>query len=725
MSDHGLYIQLFSPHGLIRGSSPELGKDADTGGQVKYVLELASALGNHPQIERVDLFTRLIRDKRISDDYGQPMEELSDNVRIVRMACGPAKYLRKELLWPYLDEFIDNTIKFIKQQNRIPDVFHGHYADGGYIAMELAAAYDAPFLFTGHSLGRNKEAKLLAEKISPARIDKHYRMAKRIEVEEQIIANADLIITSTRQEITHQYGLYKNYPKATYKVITPGIDVENFYPYYYHQTDPKGRSESARRTRVDLLRELYRFWVTPHKPFILALCRPDKRKNIHGLIEAYGKNKELQAIANLAIFAGIRKDIQIMEENEKSVLTDMLLMMDFFDLYGKMAIPKKHDFESEVPELYRLCAESGGVFINPALVEPFGITLIEASACGLPIVATDDGGPVDIITNCNNGFLVDVSHIDDVGEALTTVLSDRTRWDAFSRSGIDGVRKHYSWQSHCIKTVEAIFSLAPFDSMRIPLMSSHSRTRKPFGKRLTEIAKLLITDIDNTLVGDDHQLENLLGLLEQNKVRVGWGVATGRSLDLTLDVMTEYNIPVPDVLVCSVGTEIYYGPDLRTDKGWQSHIEHLWNPEAIKATLEQHAFLTPQEAEGQRRFKISYYMDDEAELLALVHKSLQNAKLRYELIYSHGQFLDILPHRASKGKAVGYLQDKWKMSPEDIMVAGDSGNDEDMLKGQHLGLVVGNHSNDLEHLKGEQAIYFSEYSHAGGIIDGLSYYRFI
>ena len=97
-----------------------------------------------------------------------------------------------------------------------------------------------------------------------------------------------------------------------------------------------------------------------------------------------------------------------MEENEREVLTDMLLQMDRFDLYGKLAIPKKHDFATEVPELYRLCAESRGVFVNPALVEPFGLTLIEASACGLPIVATNDGGPVDIVTNCDNGILVDV-----------------------------------------------------------------------------------------------------------------------------------------------------------------------------------------------------------------------------------------------------------------------------------------------------------------------------
>ena len=82
------------------------------------------------------------------------------------------------------------------------------------------------------------------------------------------------------------------------------------------------------------------------------------------------------------------------------------------------AIRSYYDFATEVPALYRLCAQSRGVFVNPALVEPFGLTLIEASACGLPIVATNDGGPVDIIGNCDSGILVDVSHPQEISRAL-------------------------------------------------------------------------------------------------------------------------------------------------------------------------------------------------------------------------------------------------------------------------------------------------------------------
>ena len=129
-----------------------------------------------------------------------------------------------------------------------------------------------------------------------------------------------------------------------------------------------------------------KFFITINKPLILSLCRPDRRKNISGLITAYGENKELQKKANLAIYAGIRDDIQTMEENEREVLTEILLLMDKYNLYGKMAIPKKHDTDIEVPELYRMAAKTGGVFVNAALSETFGLSLIKAVASGVPVV---------------------------------------------------------------------------------------------------------------------------------------------------------------------------------------------------------------------------------------------------------------------------------------------------------------------------------------------------
>ncbi|MBU4034677.1 MAG: glycosyltransferase, partial [Proteobacteria bacterium] len=290
MKTSGLYLQLFSIHGLVRGKSLELGRDADTGGQVKYVLELARSLAARPDVAQVDLITRLIVDKTVSSDYSQPIEPLSDKARIVRIQCGGRKYMRKELLWSHLDEMVDKTLKFIKSSGRVPDVFHGHYADGGYVAGELARIFGSPFIFTGHSMGAHKKKKLLSEGLTQEDINRRYHIDHRIVVEERIIKDAEQIFVSTNHEIKKQYALYANYKAGNYLVNPPGIDVETFYPHYALQLDADAGDESTRQARVVLLRELHRFWVSPEKPFILALCRPDQRKNIGGLITAYGED---------------------------------------------------------------------------------------------------------------------------------------------------------------------------------------------------------------------------------------------------------------------------------------------------------------------------------------------------------------------------------------------------------------------------------------------------
>lgn len=151
----------------------------------------------------------------------------------------------------------------------------------------------------------------------------------------------------------------------------------------------------------------------------------------------------------------------------------------------------------------------------------------------------------------------------------------------------------------------------------------------------------------------------------------------------------------------------------------------MWKPEMIKETLASFEWLIFQEAEGQRSHKISYYLENTGDRLKRIEKALAEQKLRCQVIYSHGQFLDILPYRASKGKAVNYLQYKYEFLPRFVMVAGDSGNDADMLQGKTRGLIVGNHSDELNHLKDTPRIYFSQGEYAAGIIEGLQHYGII
>jgi len=100
-------------------------------------------------------------------------------------------------------------------------------------------------------------------------------------------------------------------------------------------------------------------------------------------------------------------------------------------------------------------------------------------------------------------------------------------------------------------------------------------------------------------------------------------------------------------------------------------------------------------------------------------------KCRYNLIYSHNKYHDILPFRACKGKAIRYLSYKWTIPLRQILVCGDSGNDEEMLRGEPLAVVVGNYSRELDVLKGVRNIYFAKEPCAGGILEGIKRYQFI
>lgn len=107
-----------------------------------------------------------------------------------------------------------------------------------------------------------------------------------------------------------------------------------------------------------------------------------------------------------------------------------------------------------------------------------------------------------------------------------------------------------------------------------------------------------------------------------------------------------------------------------------------------------------------------------------VLRLLRQHKLHCRPIFSHNQFLDILPLRASKGDALRYLALKWGYPLQKLLVAGDSGNDEQMLTGNTLAVVVGNHSPELEKLRDRPHIYFAKGHYAQGILEAIEHYSF-
>lgn len=718
----GYYIQMFSPHGLIRLKDPEIGRDKDTGGQVKYVLELLENLSHHPDIRKVDLFTRRVIDKRVSASYEKEIETVNDKARIIRITCGGNSYRQKESLWEYLDEFIDKTIRFIEKQDDFPDVVHGHYADGNYIASQLSETFGIPFLATGHSLGRNKQNILLQQGMSLEKINEKFNLNRRIAVEESVLQSSDVIIVSTQHEIDAQYGLYNHKQASRFKVIPPGLNNDLFYPFYRFDMPSFKMSIEQEQTLYRINSEIERFFFNPAKPLILSIGRADKRKNFETIIQSFGQDKELQAMANLAIFAGVRKDISKMPPDEQEILTNLLLLLDKYDLYGKMAIPKKNDPTLEVPEIYRVAARKKGVFVNATPGENFGLTIVEAAACGLPVVASPTGGPKEILENCENGLLVDVEDPKAIAEALKKIISDQSVWEKYSANGIKSTNHLYSWSAHTQKYVDIIHQLFA----KVGIDNPNYANKSAFGKKLTKAELFIICDLDGTLVEGNQTdgLDHLKQWVSDHREDVVFGVASGRNKELTRQAFINYHLPDPDILICSAGTEIYYTNKFIPDNGWESHIDFQWDKEELQHALLKFPGIRLQEPEAQWRYKLSYYVDDtfDEDDMANLHKFLDDLKLRAKILLTENHYLDILPFRASKGSAVRYLSYKWKIPLDQIITAGNSGNDIDMLKGKTKGIVVANHSPEMEELKKNKLIYFSRGALSTGVLEGIHYH---
>lgn len=704
-SQKPLYLLLISVHGLIRGNNLELGRDADTGGQTKYVVELARALGRRAEVDKVDLLTRRIIDDQVSSDYAEVFEPLSTKAAIVRIECGGKKYLAKEMLWDSLDNFADNILFYLKSQGRIPDVIHSHYADAGYVGSRLAHQLGVPLVHTGHSLGRNKRQRLVDIGMKPSVIEATYKISRRIEAEETTLGVADCVITSSQQEIEEQYGLYDFYQPQRMRVVPPGTDLAKFYPARGSETDS------------EIASELNRFLQQPDKPIILALSRPDPRKNIVALIEAYGQSSALQEVANLVIVAGSRDDILEMESISGNVLNDILLAIDKYDLYGKVAYPKQHQ-PDDVAVLYRLAASRRGVFINPALTEPFGLTLLEAAACGLPIVATEDGGPSDIIMNCRNGHLVNPLDKQAMVDTLCLILTNPVAWRRMAKNGLQGVRRHYSWQAHVDKYLAIIRPLAK----KIVPISGRKPDRRPGA--FTR-AKAIFTSLDLNLIGDEETLSSLLRLIGKHRQSTLFGIATGRRFDDLLAKLSFHDIPQPDVVISGLGTAVHHPPNLTKSVKWQRHIDHLWHPQKVEDILSDIPGLTMQPQSRQGAFKISYYIDPGLIDPQEIRRVLLRAEQTVNTIFSFGQYLDVLPIRASKGLALRWCAAHLGFSLNNTLVAGATGADGDMLRGNTLAAVVENrHRLELAELADIEGIYFANRQYAAGILEALAHYRF-
>lgn len=230
---------------------------------------------------------------------------------------------------------------------------------------------------------------------------------------------------------------------------------------------------------------------------------------------------------------------------------------------------------------------------------------------------------------------------------------------------------------------------------------------------------LLATDLDGTLVGNSNSLRELLDFYSNQAYKVSLIYITGRHYQSALSLMAEQNLPVPQVLITDVGTGIYIGDSLKQDLAWSAFLEKSWMPQKIDAIAKVIPGLVSQNLPITTR--CSYFASDPA-IVEVFRSELNKAGIPHKLIYSGGQDVDILPSGSGKGQALQYILDKYKLNTAKLLVAGDSGNDVEMLTMGFPSVIVGNAQPELLEQTEHPSIYRAKQEFAGGIHEAWRYF---
>jgi sucrose-phosphate synthase len=447
-----MFIACLNPQGNFDPGDSGWTQHPDFGGQLVYVKELSLALGRLGH--RVDIVTRRIEDPdwpdfaTVQDRY--PGHE---NVRILRMPCGPPEFLPKEQLWPHLEEWVGHILDCYGQENTFPDVLAGHYADGGLTAVLLQKRRRTAFTFTGHSLGAQKMDKIIRGKKDFESAVQTFHFDSRIAAERISMARAARVITSTEQERAEQYthrlyrGVVNPGVRGKFAVIPPGVNLEIF------GLDRRSESEDRIVERIEKM--LDRDIPAERRELATVVCssRLDAKKNHLGLIRAWSVSEALRRSANLLIitrgvpdplrswdreFRGEERDIfgQIVSQVRKSGLE---YCVSAFDLNS----------QEELAACYRyLSRRRRGIFALSSVYEPFGLAPLEAMAAGLPAVVTRNGGPRESLRDEGGayGILVDPEDPEDIAGGLLELTADEPRRQEMQRRGRRRVLDRYTWE---------------------------------------------------------------------------------------------------------------------------------------------------------------------------------------------------------------------------------------------------------------------------------------
>jgi sucrose synthase len=175
------------------------------------------------------------------------------------------------------------------------------------------------------------------------------------------------------------------------------------------------------------------------------MARLDVVKNLSGLVEWFAKSKRLRNLVNLVIVGGFFDPSKSKDREEMAEIKKMHDLIEKYQLKGQFRWIAAQTDRYRNGELYRCIADTKGAFVQPALYEAFGLTVIEAMNCGLPTFATNQGGPAEIIVDAVSGFHIDPLNGDESSNKIADFFEkckvDPSYWSVISASGLQRINE--------------------------------------------------------------------------------------------------------------------------------------------------------------------------------------------------------------------------------------------------------------------------------------------
>lgn len=477
---------IISPHGFF-GQENVLGRP-DTGGQVVYILDQVRALEKEMRsrlyeqgltdiVPRIVVLTRLIPESEGTSCHRR-IEKISrtENSFILRVPFRSSDgqviphWISRFDIWPYLERFAkDAEIEILSELNGRPDLVVGNYSDGNLVATLISSKLGITQCNIAHAL---EKAKYLYSDLYWQDNEANYHFSSQFTADIIAMNAADFIITSTFQEIAgtdENPGQYESYMTFTmpnlyrvingidvydpkFNIVSPGADPEIYFP----AENRKLRFMDMHNKIEELIfgtqrnEESRGILVNPQKPIILSMARLDRIKNLTGLVDLYGANPELRARANLLIVGGHINPEHSVDTEEVDQIRKMHDLFNTYELDEEVRWLGMHLEKEVTGELYRFIADRQGAFVQPALFEAFGLTVVEAMVSGLPTFATCFGGPMEIIENGISGFHIDPNNGEIIAQQLVDFFTrcdvDPGYWEKIAQGGIARVKTKYTWE---------------------------------------------------------------------------------------------------------------------------------------------------------------------------------------------------------------------------------------------------------------------------------------